>query len=940
MVIVTSNEYDDGLDSGDGNLTAITHHVDASTTRLTSMTYDFRDRRHSIDGELDYCEVTFYDNLGRVVSTEWHDTTETGTLIAKNAAFFDAQGRVYRRYRYGVDPDSGTIGAELISNRWYDEAGQLIKSLPAGSKLFTKLSYDGIGRMIAAYAAYDHDEADYAESFTVYDDTVMRETHHLYDDANNLLQRTVKHRYHSAPQTKRGPLGTPTTSPKARITYETFYSDAIRRTTANVRYGTNGGYILLRPDSIPQHSDTVLVTSFQFDDTGSVFATTDPEGSVTHIYRDAVGRVTTQIDNFVGSSSSNSSSSSSSSHSQCSSSDDRNRTTLSTYSANGQQATLTVVNAATGDQTTRWIYGVDLTTSDIASSQLLRAVEYPGSVEGSDALTYTYNRRGQRNTTTDPRGCVHAYDYDKLGRQIHDRVTTVGVNVDDAILRLSTTYDVRGMVATKTSWNNSSVTAGDIVNQCAFVYSEFQKVCIEYQEHYGEVNTSVTPCTRYAYSTDGNTIRPTELTYPNGRVVTYSYGEVEGINDSISRICSLVDSDDESTHLVDYSFLGLGRCVTADYAAPAIMYTLADPSGNNDPTTGDIYSGLDLFARIKDCRWYDYDHAVDIVRLQYGHDRVANRRWKADIEARALGADADELYSYDGLHRLASMKRGLLDSSHSTISDENVAQCWSLDSASNWRCFNETFVGATTLEQVRSNNTVNEVIEIDTEAGPHWITPSYDAAGNTSILPKPSDPTQGLLAIYDAWNRLVTLVDSVGNQTIERNVYDGRSFRAYRVDYTSNEISEVRHFYYSSRWQSIEERLGTTPASSSPERQFVWGQRYLDDLVLRDRSTDDDGVFDERLYALQDVNWSMSAFVDEVGAPQERYLFTPFGSETIFDGAMTTIRSTSLIDAEILFTGQRYDAAVGLYSFRNRVFAPNLGGFVSRGQICRHCSGT
>ena len=39
---------------------------------------------------------------------------------------------------------------------------------------------------------------------------------------------------------------------------------------------------------------------------------------------------------------------------------------------------------------------------------------------------------------------------------------------------------------------------------------------------------------------------------------------------------------------------------------------------------------------------------------------------------------------------------------------------------------------------------------------------------------------------------------------------------------------------------------------ATAERQFLWGQRYLDDLVLRDRDVDHDGSMDERLYVLSD----------------------------------------------------------------------------------------
>ena len=57
---------------------------------------------------------------------------------------------------------------------------------------------------------------------------------------------------------------------------------------------------------------------------------------------------------------------------------------------------------------------------------------------------------------------------------------------------------------------------------------------------------------------------------------------------------------------------------------------------------------------------------------------------------------------------------------------------------------------------------------------------------------------------------------------VKRPIYSG----------AGGELDETRHFYYSDQWQVIEERVDS---STDPERQFAWGIRYVDDLVLRDR---------------------------------------------------------------------------------------------------------
>ncbi len=155
--------------------------------------------------------------------------------------------------------------------------------------------------------------------------------------------------------------------------------------------------------------------------------------------------------------------------------------------------------------------------------------------------------------------------------------------------------------------------------------------------------------------------------------------------------------------------------------------------------------------------------------------------------------------------------------------------------------------------------------DITESVGPAWVTPAYDPAGNMTTIPKPADPTQGFTAVYDAWNRLVKLSDSSG--TVQENQYDGRNFRVVRKDYSGGVLTETRHFYYTSSWQVLEERVDS---STNPNRQFVWGLRYIDDLVLRDRDTSGDGVLDERLYTLRDGNWNVTSVTDASGDVQER----------------------------------------------------------------------
>ena len=79
-----------------------------------------------------------YDNLDRVIQRKRYDTTASGSLILRNDLKHDDRDRVYQTIRYEVDPATGAVGHSLTGNIWHDAAENVIKSLAAGSKLFTK----------------------------------------------------------------------------------------------------------------------------------------------------------------------------------------------------------------------------------------------------------------------------------------------------------------------------------------------------------------------------------------------------------------------------------------------------------------------------------------------------------------------------------------------------------------------------------------------------------------------------------------------------------------------------------------------------------------------------------------------------------------------------------------------------------------------------------
>ena len=82
--------------------------------------------------------------------------------------------------------------------------------------------------------------------------------------------------------------------------------------------------------------------------------------------------------------------------------------------------------------------------------------------------------------------------------------------------------------------------------------------------------------------------------------------------------------------------------------------------------------------------------------------------------------------------------------------------------------------------------------------------------------------------------------------------YDGQNRRIVKTTST-----QTRHYYFTNIWQDIEERVGT---STSMDKQYVWGIRYIDELVCRDDAVP------ERLYACQDAQFNITGIADTSGA--------------------------------------------------------------------------
>jgi hypothetical protein len=90
-------------------------------------------------------------------------------------------------------------------------------------------------------------------------------------------------------------------------------------------------------------------------------------------------------------------------------------------------------------------------------------------------------------------------------------------------------------------------------------------------------------------------------------------------------------------------------------------------------------------------------------------------------------------------------------------------------------------------------------------------------------------------------------------------------------------------FYYSAQGQIIQEdSIDPTSGTATLSAQNVWGEAYVNELVLRDFVAAEDGSgnygisgsgLNDRDYALQDANFDITSLVNANGTVQERFLF-------------------------------------------------------------------
>ncbi|MEZ6032023.1 MAG: RHS repeat-associated core domain-containing protein [Planctomycetaceae bacterium] len=971
LVTLSKTEYDNG-GVGDGYVTKSKRYFGTGTNDYTGIIYKQTYRGHVRGVEPFYMNGSTETAVGpySVTDVNWSgQTTATAqfranptwatvltgdgyTTYASSTASnrgmlseitYDDTDRAYRTNTFAIDASTGAKGSSHQSDVYYDRLGRVVASQPA-YQAGSEIAYDGTGRSYHSRTVLDLETTKYVSgaynyrdpqpqpmmsSMTGGDDNVLTLSHNMYDASGNV---TGQHSFSMNHDDTGATLGIDLSNNDdyVRSSIYTWYDDADRVTmTGNYGSGdTTAGAgkwkyaaVPARPATAPTASgETVLVTKYTHDsDTGEQTTVTDPMGYKSKSFFDDLGRqiwLAENYDNFDPATLSTISDGTD---------DSKDRVTKTEYDGLDNTTKLIAYNGSSSvAEATHYLYEDSINASRVTNTI------YPDSSDttssGSDQVKVTYNADGTVSQRTDQRGTVIAYAFDSLRRSQSQKVTTLGGSTDGDVRSITRGYDTLGRVAKITSHGNQTDdpnNAADIRNQIVYTYNDLGQITISEQSHSGAVGGS-TPSVQYAYDSSSvssvfdDGARMESITYPNGRVLFSDYGTSDALEDRAGIVRRLRETNGTGTILAEYSHTGSGSTVLTDFQQPDLKLDLFGG-------TSGTYAGMDRFGRTIDHRWYDYTSGtVDRARYSYGYDHNGSRTWKEDSVAAANSVNQDEFYTSDGLKRLKAADRGDLNGMKTAVSTLTFGQDWNLDQLGNWPNFTEDTDGNGTdeLDQDRSHNHVNEIIDID--ASSTYV--AHDAAGNMTKVPKPASWSTHYDLTWDAWNRLVKVVD-VAN-TVAEYQYDGENRRIVKKLYVGGSLDETRHIYLSQGNQVLEERVD---ASTNPDRQFTWGTRYIDDLVLRTRDTDADGSLDDMLYGLQDANWHVTALADTSGSIVERFVYDPYGKSTVLDANFTADSDgVSDYDWESRFTSREYDSETGMHYFRARYYHDTIGRFIGR----------
>jgi YD repeat-containing protein len=408
-----------------------------------------------------------------------------------------------------------------------------------------------------------------------------------------------------------------------------------------------------------------------------------------------------------------------------------------------------------------------------------RMMQQTSPVTGT--TTYTYDLAGNLLTTTDANGATTTRTYDELSRVLTSTSTLSGVPSEPIAYSYDNTY-VPG-------YNIGRFTSATDPTGSTIVRYDHRGFLRQLQQTVGGAEY----LTLFTYDADGNRA---SITYPSGRVVSYTY-------DLAGRPLSVASAD--ATYVSSAAYLpfgppvsfdygnGLKRAMTFDARYRLITNKLFRPFPNQFNTIAD-YS-------------YSYDPAGNILSIRDGADRTPdydrtfgyddlNRLTTANTGSALWGAGS---YSYDNMGNLTSRSLGAPPVDDGTI----------LSIPGRHLRATKAVTGQVDRLGFTFQGTTPKISFVTTNGLDHTVT--YDSAGNETAY--------YATRTYSPRNLMSTVTDTSGEGPAHQLTYsyDYRGVRVSRIETPTDAGSASRYFFYTPEFQLL--------ASTVDDSSNAWGQR-------------------------------------------------------------------------------------------------------------------
>jgi len=578
--------------------------------------------------------------------------------------------------------------------------------------------------------------------------------------------------------------------------------------------------------------------------------------------------------------------------------------------------------------------------------------------------TRTYDLSGCLSGFTDENGSVFVFASDALGRRITTTVTVLAAGV---VGTTSQSFQYDGLSRNTQAIDNQY--PGVTVD---FIYDSIGRVIEETQTFGGRI--------RHTTHTGWRSLVATKVIYPTSDIT------LANTYDALYRRNGM--TGESSAHgvldTVAWEFFGPERVVETNYGGGSLIATQMNNARTHSavqesvalPGWGNASSdrlGYDGAGRMITKRYlsggtngttHAYNDATSLVGFTTSFDRASNKLYERHLHAenrshlyQPVNADGCLGIGYDSDNRLLQYQRGVLSgaiipyrvpagssiSTPTTLPGADQARSYGLDGLGNWKKTDFTLVGSggstTDTTEVRQHNYVNEITTVRATTGgtPTTAVFAYDHGNNADgIRGNGNLVNDGARKyVWDAFNRLSSVLDATTNATIASYQYDALGRRVLKNianlggghgGLTGDIPAGITAYLYDGG-QLIEER---ETYSDTWSKVNFWGH-YIDELMFF-------AVPGPTTYrVLSDLHYRSVAIVTTDNTITEAYDTDAYGNTLCYSGPGTDglwftdddTRTNNPINSTI-FTGRQFDPESLIYYYRARYYCPAWGRFISR----------